>query len=137
MNTQMLRKRVREKATQHNTRPVTTFPKNTAALRWNSNLHLMHSRRDALPTELLRQLSWLGSKSPIQTKAKQSEHKQVNSNFVMKIDSHYRRQLFECVPIYSGHLWAMKKWTLQGGGLMMEVGMNGAKHYLGSQRWPL
>ena len=27
-------------------------------------------------------------------------------------------------PVYSGHLWIMKKWPLQGGGFFMEVKMN-------------
>ena len=76
----MLRKKERkkDKATQHNTRPETTFSKEKAALRWDSNPHFMPSRRDALPTELLRQLSWLSSKSPIQTKVKQSKAKRAS-----------------------------------------------------------
>ena len=57
MTTQTLRKREKvrkkDKATQHNTRPETTFSKEKAALRWDSNPRLTFSRRDALPTELL------------------------------------------------------------------------------------
>ena len=34
-------------------------------------------------------------------------------------------------PVYSGHLWAMKEWPLQGGGLFMEV-ISG----LFIERWP-
>ena len=41
---------------------MTTFSKEKAALRWDSNPRLTHSRCEALPTELLRQLSWLSSK---------------------------------------------------------------------------
>ena len=86
MNTQMLRKRERKtrqhKATQYNTRPETTFSKEKAAFRWDSNPRLVYSRRDALPTELLRQLSWLSSKLPIQTKAKQSKAKQSKVNLI-------------------------------------------------------
>ena len=76
-NAQKERKWEREKETQHNTTQHKTwdnFFQRKAALRWDSNPRLTHSRRDALPTELLRQLSWLSSKSPIQSKARQSEH---------------------------------------------------------------
>ena len=65
------RKTKQSNTTQHNTRPETTFSKEKAALRWDSNPCPTLSRCDALPTDLLRQLSWLSSKSPIQTKAKQ------------------------------------------------------------------
>ena len=52
--------------------------KDKAALRWDSNTHLTHSRFDALPTELLRQLSWLSSKQASQP------DKQVKSNLVLR-----------------------------------------------------
>ena len=68
-----------------------TFSEEKAAFRWDSNPRLTLSRRDALPTEQPRQLSWLSSKSPIQTKAKQSKARrasqpdeQVNSNLGIK-----------------------------------------------------
>ena len=44
----MLRKKERDKAaTQHNTIPETTFSKEKAALRWDSNTRFMLSRCDA------------------------------------------------------------------------------------------
>ena len=79
MNTQMLGKRERKtkqhKATQHSTRPETTFSKEKAALRWDSNPHLMHFRRDALTnwaTEAA-QVGWVQNHlyKPIQSKANQ------------------------------------------------------------------
>ena len=53
-NTQILRK-----AKQHNTTEYLKqlFPKEKAALRWDSNLHPMHSRPDTPPTDPLRHLS--------------------------------------------------------------------------------
>ena len=58
-------------AAQHNTTQDLRqhFSKGKASLRWDSNPRLTHSRRNALPTELL---------TTIQTKAKQSEHLNLN-----------------------------------------------------------
>ena len=75
MNTHTLRK-----GRQSNTRPETTFSKHSGGT------HLTHSRRDTLPTELPRQLSWLSSNhlhKPRQSKASQPD-KQVNSNLVLR-----------------------------------------------------
>ena len=74
-NAQKERKRER-KAKQHNTRPETTFSKEKAALRWDSNPHLTHSRHDALPTELYSEAAQLAEFEIIyinQGKAKQSK----------------------------------------------------------------
>ena len=74
-DTQKERKRERKTSNTKNTRPETAFSKEKAALRWDSNPRLMFSRHDALPTELLRQLSWLRSLIQIKVKqAKQGEH---------------------------------------------------------------
>ena len=62
---QKKRERERKKTKQHNTTPETTFSKENAALRWDSNPYATYFRCDAPPTELLRQLSWLSSKSPM------------------------------------------------------------------------
>ena len=63
--------RRKDKATQHNTNPF--FPKEKDLhLRWDSNPRLTHSRRDAPPAELPRQLSWLSSNHPY-SKARQSK----------------------------------------------------------------
>ena len=83
MNTQLGERKTK----QHNTTqtPRQLFSKEKELhLRWDSNPHLMHSRCDALPTELPRQLSWLSSK---QSKAKQvtEPDKQVNPNLVSHI----------------------------------------------------
>ena len=70
MNTPTLRE-----IKKHNTTPDTTFSKEKAALKWESNTRLKHN---ATLTELLRQLSWQSPESPIHvhvhTKTKQSKH---------------------------------------------------------------
>ena len=54
----------------------------TKLLRWDSNLRHTAYETDALPTELPRQLSWLGRIKAIQGKDNQSNQpdKQANSN---------------------------------------------------------
>ena len=47
------------KAKQHSTPKAVTFPRKMSCLGWDSNPRL-YSRQSALPTELPRQLSWLG-----------------------------------------------------------------------------
>ena len=72
MNTQTLRKKEgkKNKAPQH-----TQHAKGKATLKWDSNPRLMHSRRDALPTELeAAQLAELDITHTNLGKAKQSEH---------------------------------------------------------------
>ena len=59
MNTQTVRRK--DKATQHNTRPETTFPKKNLHTQVGLKPMPYDSRCDSLPTELLRQLSWLSS----------------------------------------------------------------------------
>ena len=77
--------------TRHDTNTETAFLE--LHLRWDSNPCLMHSRSDALPTELLRQFSWLSSISHTnQSKAKAKQvsqpDKQVNSNLVLTLQTH-------------------------------------------------
>ena len=72
MNTQDTQKE--RKTKQHNTtQTLRQLFEKELHLRWDSNPRLAHSSRDALPTELPRQLSWLHSNHPYkskQTKAK-------------------------------------------------------------------
>ena len=56
------------KTKQHNTRSETTFSKEKAALRWDSNLWLMHLGM------MLYQLSYWDTYTQTKGKAKQSEH---------------------------------------------------------------
>ena len=69
MNTQLRHSERQTK--QHNTTQTLRqlFSKEKELhLRWDSNPCLTHSRRDALPTELPRQLSWLNSNQQSKTK---------------------------------------------------------------------
>ena len=76
----------KDKATQSNTRPKTTFPKEKAVLRWDLNPRLTLSRRDALPTELLRQLSWLSLNTYTnQGKAMRSEHLNLINRWILNL----------------------------------------------------
>ena len=73
---------IERKTKQHNTTQDLSqlFLKENAALRWDSNPHLTYAILSDLPTELLRQLSWLSSNHPYksrQSKAKQASQ-QVN-----------------------------------------------------------
>ena len=94
------KERKKDKATQYNTTQDLRqlFSKEKTALRWDSNPRLTHSRHDALPTDLLRQLSWLRSKSPIQTKAKQSKER-VSTWWTsqLKLVLHERTLAYMCI----------------------------------------
>ena len=118
--------RKKDKATQHNTNPETTFFQELH-LRWDSNTRLMHSRCDPLPTELLRQLSWLSSNHPYkskQTKAKQVSQPDKQVHVYVHVHVHLRVHVCilltpGCLQKYRPAVWSQsnsnyQSWSCNG-----------------------